>query len=77
MPGMTGVQLMARVRDRYPDLPILLSSGQPDIESWEILKQPKVSVISKPFTLKEIQAKLVQFSDENISAFSSNRGGTN
>ena len=62
MPGMTGVQLMARVRDRYPDLPILFSSGQPDIEAWEILKQPKVGVISKPFTMEEIQAKLAEIS---------------
>ena len=62
MPGMTGVQLMARVRARYPDLPILFSSGQPDIESWEILKQPAVRVISKPFTMEEIQAKLAEIS---------------
>jgi len=61
MPGITGVQLMARVRDRYPDLPILFSSGQPDIESWEILKQRRVAVISKPFTMEEILAKLAQF----------------
>jgi two-component system nitrogen regulation response regulator GlnG len=66
MPGMTGVQLMAKVRDRYPDMPILFSSGQPDIESWEILKQPRVAVISKPFTVDEIQAKLAQFSTNQI-----------
>jgi CheY-like chemotaxis protein len=61
MPGMKGVQVMAQVRDRYPDLPILFSSGQPDIEGWEALKQPRVAVISKPFTMDEIQAKLAEF----------------
>jgi CheY-like chemotaxis protein len=66
MPGMRGDQLMARVRDRYSDLPILFSSGQPDIESWAILNQPKVALISKPFTMDEIQAKLAQFAHEII-----------
>lgn len=66
MPGMTGDQVLARVRDRYPDLPILFSSGQPDIESWAILKQPKVAVIPKPFTMQEIMAKLGQFAEEHI-----------
>jgi PAS domain S-box-containing protein len=27
MPGMTGVELAGRVRDRFPDLPVLLASG--------------------------------------------------
>jgi CheY-like chemotaxis protein len=27
MPGMTGVELAERVRDRFPDLPVLLASG--------------------------------------------------
>jgi len=65
MPGMTGLQLMAKVRDKYPYLPILFSSGQPDIESWEILKQPRVAVISKPFTMEEINVKLAQFASEH------------
>ncbi len=64
MPGIAGVKVMARVRDRYPDLPILFSSGQPDIESWDCLKQPNVAVISKPFTMDEIQAKLAKFAEE-------------
>jgi CheY-like chemotaxis protein len=67
MLGMTGVQVMARVRDRYSDLPILFSSGPPDIESWETLKQPKVGVISKPFTMEEIQAKLALLFHESRS----------
>jgi len=65
MPGMTGIQVMARVRGLYPDLPILFSSGQPDIESLESLKQPWVAVISKPFNMNEIQAKLAEFVHES------------
>jgi CheY-like chemotaxis protein len=61
MPGMSGVQVLERVRGLYPDLPVLFSSGQPGIETWERLRQPRVAVISKPFTMDEIQAKLALF----------------
>jgi|GEM_PF-3970437 signal transduction histidine kinase len=61
MPGMTGTQVMAEVRSRHPELPILISSGQPDIENWACFRKPRMGVISKPFTLGEIQAKLAQF----------------
>jgi len=61
MPGLNGVQTLDRIRQLHPDLPILISSGQPDIEAWEVFKRPNVGVISKPFNLEEIQAKLAQF----------------
>ncbi|MDR3669285.1 MAG: response regulator [Holophaga sp.] len=61
MPGMNGVQTMEQIRSLDPELPILISSGQPDIERWPDFRRPRVSVISKPFTLDEIQAKLAQF----------------
>jgi CheY-like chemotaxis protein len=61
MPGMTGAQVMTEVRSRHPELPILISSGQPDIENWACFQKPRMGVISKPFTLGEIQAKLAQF----------------
>jgi len=61
MPGMTGTQAMALIRERHPDLPILFASGQPDLETWACLKQPRVGVISKPFTVAEIQARLEAF----------------
>ena len=68
MPGMNGTQTMERIRRLHPGMPILISSGQPDIEELECYRQAKVSAISKPFTLEEIQAKLAQFAQENIPA---------
>lgn len=61
MPGMDGVQTLARIRHRHPEMPVLISSGQPDIEQWDCFRLPRVGVISKPFNLEEIQAKLAQF----------------
>jgi PAS domain S-box-containing protein len=61
MPGMTGTQAMELIRERHPDLAILFSSGQPDLETCACLRQPRVGVISKPFTMAEIQARLEAF----------------
>jgi len=60
MPEMSGVQTMEEIRNLYPDLPILISSGQPDIEAWAAFDRPRVSVITKPFSVEEIQARLAQ-----------------
>jgi len=62
MPGMNGVEVMARIREQYSEMPILISSGQPGIEAWADFKQPRIGVISKPFTMEEIQAKLAEIS---------------
>jgi CheY-like chemotaxis protein len=58
MPGLDGLRTLALIRERHPDLPVLISSGQPDIEDWDALKRNSVGIISKPFTLEEIQEKL-------------------
>jgi PAS domain S-box-containing protein len=58
MPGMDGLQTLARIRSLHPDLPVLISSGQPDIEDWPAFQQPRVGVIPKPFDMDEIEAKL-------------------
>jgi PAS domain S-box-containing protein len=60
MPGLDGVQTLELIRGLDPDLPVLISSGQPGIQEWPSFKQPKVAVISKPFTMEEILAKLAQ-----------------
>lgn len=48
MPGMTGAQVIATVRESDPDLPILLSTGYADMaEVARVL--PATSVLLKPF----------------------------
>ena len=61
MPGLNGTQTLERIRALHPQVPVLISSGQPDIEGWECFRQPRVGVISKPFSIDEIQARLAQF----------------
>ena len=61
MPRMNGIQTMEKIRVMHPAVPILISSGQPDIKEWACFKQPNVDVISKPFAMDEILAKLAGF----------------
>jgi CheY-like chemotaxis protein len=62
MPRMNGIQTMEKVRALYPEVPILISSGQPDIEEWACFKQANVAVIPKPFEMEELLAKLARIS---------------
>ena len=61
MPFMNGAQTLERLRSLHPLLPVVISSGQPNLEARPEFQQPRVAVISKPFTVEEIQAKLARF----------------
>lgn len=61
MPGMDGVTAMATIRKTHPTLPILISSGQPDIHEWDCFRSPHVAILSKPFDHHELLAKLADF----------------
>lgn len=58
MPRMSGMQTMEKILELHPGLPILISSGQPDVGEWECFRRPNVAVISKPFDMDEIRSKL-------------------
>lgn len=58
MPGLSGAQVVERIRATDARIPILVSTGQPDAHEWECFKTPRVSVISKPFGIDEIVARL-------------------
>ena len=50
MPGMTGLQLAAKLRRVFPDLEILLISGYPgDGKSEQTIAGPAVGYLAKPF----------------------------
>jgi CheY-like chemotaxis protein len=66
MPGINGVQTLELIRHLHPELPILISSGQSGLDEWVEFRRPRVGVISKPFTMKEILDKFAQFGHETI-----------
>lgn len=56
MPGMSGVETLARLRALRPQLPVLLATGNVDATVEAVIERdPHTRVIPKPFTLKEIR----------------------
>jgi PAS domain S-box-containing protein len=64
MPRMNGFQTLERIRALPSEVAILISSGQPGIEGWDCFRLPRVGVISKPFSMEEIQTKMAQFAQD-------------
>jgi CheY-like chemotaxis protein len=60
MPGMTGTELAATVRQRRPDLPVLLISGYADAEGIG----PELTRLTKPFRQAELGATLAKLLTE-------------
>lgn len=56
MPGLSGTQLIRRIREQDPDVPIVLTTGFHDVEQ---LPEEKIScVLSKPWTAEEVGAAM-------------------
>jgi PAS domain S-box-containing protein len=55
MPGMTGLELAAIVRERRPGLPILLVSGYADLPAAQLAPWPR---LSKPYQQSQLQAAI-------------------
>jgi len=56
LPGMDGVQLIARMKEICPDVPVIAITGYGDIETAvEVLKQGASDFIVKPFSAPAIQ----------------------
>ncbi|MEM0961952.1 MAG: ATP-binding protein [Bacteroidota bacterium] len=53
MPEMSGRELAAQIRQRYPDLPVLLLTGDTDAEADS---QDIAAVVKKPFELDDLDA---------------------
>ncbi len=59
MPGLTGLETLARIRLREPDLPVILSSGFLDREVEAMLAgDPSITLLAKPYSLSELRKKL-------------------
>ena len=58
LPGQSGIDLIARLRDERLALPALLITGYPSLESVdEALEHGVVDYLSKPFDMEHVQAR--------------------
>ena len=57
--GMTGVELLSQIKRIYPDLPVIVMTGMPEIQdAVESMKIGAVDYVSKPFRIEQLKAKL-------------------
>jgi CheY-like chemotaxis protein len=60
LPGMSGIDLAKQLVKKYPDLPVVISSGYGalSVESALGRRQPNVYVLPKPFDMPTLQGTL-------------------
>jgi signal transduction histidine kinase/CheY-like chemotaxis protein len=60
MPGMNGLQLARRLRERGLSMPIALVTGYADLAGMEGAANPLDAVLRKPFTIRELDDTLMR-----------------
>ena len=61
MPGMDGVALLERIRERWPDVAVVVATAVAEVETAvACLKKGAMDYITKPFLLDEVRARLHQ-----------------
>jgi len=59
MPEMDGMELLKRVKSRKGDIPFLMITGHPTIETAvEAIKKGAYDYLTKPFQVEEVQIKI-------------------
>ena len=59
MPEMDGMELLKRVKSRKGDIPFVMITGHPTIETAvEAIKKGAYDYITKPFQVEEVQIKI-------------------
>ncbi|RQD64697.1 MAG: sigma-54-dependent Fis family transcriptional regulator [Desulfonatronovibrio sp. MSAO_Bac4] len=55
LPGMDGLQVLTRLQDKYPDLPVLMISGHGNIQTAvQAIKNGAFDFIEKPLSLEKV-----------------------
>jgi len=61
MPGMSGLELLTIIKERLPDLPVVVISGWADENlAKEALQSGAYEFLAKPFDLQDIELRLLE-----------------
>lgn len=63
LPGMSGLELLKRIRLIWPKLPVILMSGRPRLYRDEAIKCGANAFLGKPFDLKEIRKMIIDLTE--------------
>ena len=59
MPGLSGIQLLREIRERHPDLPIVVVTGRASLLNLDEIRQLGVAdIVEKPWALKVLDEAL-------------------
>ena len=73
MPNMDGLALSSQVRDEYPELPVVLMTGYPSVDTAvSALRQRVTDYVIKPFNINQLY-KLVAGAVKENAASQENR----
>jgi two-component system response regulator PilR (NtrC family) len=56
MPGLDGVEVLQRIKQRHPGTPVIVISGRPDQYREHVLELGAFAFFGKPFSLTAIEA---------------------
>ena len=61
MPGVDGVELLKRIKEKYPDIPlVMLMTGFAEVNETQILKMGGLGILEKPIDLQGLVKSLRQ-----------------
>lgn len=58
MPHMSGTETIEKIRERGLAVPIMVSSGDPDLKEMERLRQEGIAMLAKPFLMDDLLDRL-------------------
>ncbi|TXT37577.1 MAG: LuxR family transcriptional regulator [Planctomycetota bacterium] len=68
LPGMTGLELQAALRERSCDLPVIIISGHADVPlAVEAMRLGALTVLEKPFSLDQLKTHIQEALELNRS----------
>src|SRR5215207_7102737 len=77
MPGLSGVELLSRLRREQPDTPVIVVSGIGDREHAEgLMRLGAFDFILKPFTLDAVELSVARALEQSLARKSGRRAGT-
>ena len=67
MPGLSGLDLLRAIKGRQPDIPVVLITGVPSVDSAVFgLRHGAYDYLPKPFTIKEIQGLVERVREDRL-----------
>lgn len=60
MPGLTGAELAHRIKQRWPELPLIFASGYADTAALEAVCGGEARMLRKPFRVDELLSRIAQ-----------------